>query len=110
MQPLLPDRADRGVPGPDDDTMQQRGSAAITQPAPDNADRVTPHDADGFAGAIVDTLLDPAKMDRLRRGAKEAGSRYTMEAMIDNYSAGIKKCLAIYGLSPVLDPEEVPAA
>lgn len=63
--------------------------------------RVTLHDADAFATSIVETLSDPVAMERLRRGARASSTRYTMEAMIDNYSTGIKRCLALYGRSPL---------
>jgi glycosyltransferase involved in cell wall biosynthesis len=61
--------------------------------------RIAPHEPEAFATAIVETLSDPGTMERLRRGAKESSTRYTMEAMIENYRTGIKRCLALYGLS-----------
>jgi glycosyltransferase involved in cell wall biosynthesis len=69
--------------------------------------RVAPHNAEAFAGTIVETLSDPGAMERLRRGARESSARYTIEAMVDNYSTGIKRCLALYGLSPVMDMPEL---
>jgi L-malate glycosyltransferase len=71
--------------------------------------RIAPHDAEAFATSIVETLSDPGAMERLHRGARESSLRYTMEAMIDNYSTGIKKCLAFYGRAPVLNAAELPA-
>lgn len=61
--------------------------------------RIAPHEPEAFATAIVETLSDPDMMKRLRRGAKESSTRYTMEAMIENYRTGIKRCLDLYGLS-----------
>jgi L-malate glycosyltransferase len=72
--------------------------------------RITPHEPEAFAAAIVETLSDSGMMERLRRGARESSARYTIEAMIDNYRTGIKKCLALYGLSRILDVAELPAA
>jgi len=71
--------------------------------------RVAPHEPEAFAASIVETLSDPGAMERLRRGAKESSARYTIEAMIDNYSTGIKKCLARYGSSPVMNGAELAA-
>jgi L-malate glycosyltransferase len=71
--------------------------------------RVAPHNAEAFAASIVETLSDPDAMERLRRGAMESSARYTIEAMVDNYSTGIKRCLALYGLSPIMDMPELTA-
>ena len=61
--------------------------------------RIASHNAKDFADSIVVTLSDPEMMERLRRGAAEASSRYTIEAMIENWRTGIKRCLALYGIS-----------
>jgi glycosyltransferase involved in cell wall biosynthesis len=53
------------------------------------------HDAQVFADSILDVLFDSSLMERLRRGARESGDRYTMEAMVENYRIGIHKCLAL---------------
>ena len=71
--------------------------------------RIAPHEAAAFAASIVETLSDPGTMERLRRGARDSSTRYTIEAMVDNYSTGIKRCLAFYGPSRVLDVAELPA-
>ena len=71
--------------------------------------RVALHEAEAFAASIVETLSDPGAMERLQRGAKESSVRYTIEAMVDNYSTGIKRCLALYGRSPVLGATKLPA-
>jgi glycosyltransferase involved in cell wall biosynthesis len=59
--------------------------------------RMTPHDPGAYAQAIVEVLTRPALMSRLRQGAIAAGSRYTMEAMVENFRAGIINCLAYRG-------------
>jgi len=58
------------------------------------------HEANALADSIVDVLSDPALMEMLRQGAVESGEKYTMEAMVDNFSLGVKQCLDCYG-SPV---------
>jgi L-malate glycosyltransferase len=59
--------------------------------------RLVPHDAEAFAAAVVEVLSNPALMTKLRRGARESGSQYTMEAMVENFRFGVKKCLAQHG-------------
>jgi glycosyltransferase involved in cell wall biosynthesis len=61
---------------------------------------VAPHKLIPFADAIVETLSSAELLDKLRAGAKQSGSQYTIEAMVQNFSAGIKKCLACQGVSP----------
>jgi glycosyltransferase involved in cell wall biosynthesis len=70
---------------------------------------IAPHEREAFATAIVETMFDPVIMERLRRGAKESSKRYTMETMIENYSTGIKRCLAFYKRSPVMDTAQLAA-
>lgn len=53
------------------------------------------HDVQTFADSILDVLSDPVLMERLRRGARESGNHYTMEAMVENYRIGIHQCLAM---------------
>lgn len=59
---------------------------------------IVPHDTTAFADAIAETLSSPATMARLRAGALESSSRYTMEAMVDNYANGVKACLESCGI------------
>jgi glycosyltransferase involved in cell wall biosynthesis len=59
--------------------------------------RLASHDANAFAASILEVLMSPDLMAKLRDGARESGSRYTMEAMVLNFSTGIKKCLEHYG-------------
>lgn len=60
--------------------------------------RLTPHDAQSYSNAVVEVLTSPAVMTKLRRGAAEAGTKYTIEAMVENFRTGIQQCLA--GKSP----------
>jgi glycosyltransferase involved in cell wall biosynthesis len=59
--------------------------------------KITAHSAAALADAAVETLTNPTLLATLRRGAQVAGSQYTIEAMIENFRAGIKQCLARYG-------------
>ena len=59
--------------------------------------QLVPHDAEAFAGAIVDIVSNPSLITKLRRGARESGSQYTMEAMVENFRSGVKMCLAQNG-------------
>lgn len=61
--------------------------------------RITAPTAAAFADAVVEVLAQPALMDRLRQGAALAGSKYTIEAMVENYRAGINQCLARMGVA-----------
>jgi glycosyltransferase involved in cell wall biosynthesis len=65
--------------------------------------RIAPHEPKAFAAAILEVLSDPEMMERLRSGARASGAKYTMEAMVENYRAGIKSWMAMYGSSRVLD-------
>ena len=56
--------------------------------------RITAHHPQDFAHAVIEVLTVPGLMAKLRRGAANAGSKYTMEAMVENFSTGVKKCLA----------------
>jgi glycosyltransferase involved in cell wall biosynthesis len=65
--------------------------------------RLASHDAEGFADTVLEVLSNPALMEQLRRGARNSGSQYTMEAMAENFRTGIRGCLARYGASARLD-------
>ena len=56
--------------------------------------RITAHRPQDFADAVIEVLAAPNLMRKLRNGAAYAGSRYTMEAMVENFRSGVKKCLA----------------
>lgn len=59
--------------------------------------RLTAHTAAAFADAILEVLATPELMACLRRGAERAGSQYTIEAMVENYRAGINQCFVRTG-------------
>jgi L-malate glycosyltransferase len=59
--------------------------------------RLAPHEAAAFANSIAEVLSNRSLLEGLRRGAYEAGSKYTMEAMVERFRAGIKNCLLHYG-------------
>ncbi len=68
--------------------------------------RLAPHDPGAFADTVLEVLSSPALVAKLRMGARQSGSQYTMEAMVENFRAGIKECLALYGTSaPVGSPK-----
>jgi glycosyltransferase involved in cell wall biosynthesis len=73
--------------------------------------RITAHRPLDFANAVIDVLTIPNLMAKLRCGAVNAGSKYTMEAMVENFSTGVKKCLAnrsgIASEPPIGVPHEV---
>jgi glycosyltransferase involved in cell wall biosynthesis len=62
--------------------------------------KITPHTASAFADAVVEVLTKPALMATLRHGAARAGSKYTIEAMVENYRAGVNQCLTRTGVIP----------
>jgi glycosyltransferase involved in cell wall biosynthesis len=66
--------------------------------------RVAPHQAEAYAASIVGVLSDKVLLNRLREGAREAASQYTMEAMVENFRTGIKRCLACYDTSQATGP------
>jgi glycosyltransferase involved in cell wall biosynthesis len=57
---------------------------------------VSAHRATDFGDAIIKVLTNPELMEKLRGGAIADGSKYTMEAMVENFSDGIKRCLRRY--------------
>jgi L-malate glycosyltransferase len=57
--------------------------------------RITAHNSEAYAHAIVELLTTPHLMTKLRQGAIEAGSTYTMEAMVQNFRSGVNQCLAL---------------
>jgi glycosyltransferase involved in cell wall biosynthesis len=59
--------------------------------------RLAMHEAGAFADCIFEVFSNPALMTKLRSGALESGFQYTMEAMVENFRAGINLCLARYG-------------
>ena len=57
--------------------------------------RMTAHHPQAYAAAIAEVLSTPSLMHQLREGAVAGGSRYTMEAMVENFSRGILRCLKL---------------
>jgi glycosyltransferase involved in cell wall biosynthesis len=55
--------------------------------------RKTIHDIQAYADAVVEALNTPSLMAKLRQGAVAARSRYTIEAMVENFRTGVKRCL-----------------
>lgn len=55
---------------------------------------LTEHNAEEFSSAVLKVLSDSSLRERLRLGSRESGSRYTMEAMVENYRTGIQQCLS----------------
>ncbi len=61
--------------------------------------RVTSHTASALAGAVIDALTNPTLLHKLSKGAEAAGSTYTIEAMVENFSVGIRQCLSSNGFA-----------
>jgi glycosyltransferase involved in cell wall biosynthesis len=59
---------------------------------------VSGHNPEDFGNAIAKVLMNQDLMARLRQGAIADGSKYTMEAMVQNFACGIKQCLKRYGI------------
>jgi L-malate glycosyltransferase len=73
---------------------------------------ITPHDPAAYAEAIATVFETPALLDRLRAGAVTAGSQYTIEAMVENFRTGVRRCLAQYSASSErkINPQAMPKA
>jgi glycosyltransferase involved in cell wall biosynthesis len=69
--------------------------------------RLAPHDPEAFADTVLEVLSSSALMSKLRVGARQSGSQYTMEAMVENFRSGIKGCLARYGASARIGPPKL---
>lgn len=54
---------------------------------------MVPPDAGALAGAVESLLDDPDRLLALRAGAQAASHRYSIEAMAENFSAGVRQCL-----------------
>jgi glycosyltransferase involved in cell wall biosynthesis len=54
---------------------------------------VTPVKADAYADAIVAVLTQPEWLKTLRAAAVGSSARYGLEAMVENFSAGVLACL-----------------
>ena len=59
-----------------------------------------------LAAAVIEIISSPSILANLRNGAAAAGSKYTIEAMVENFSGGIKQCLARYGKAREFEPSQ----
>jgi glycosyltransferase involved in cell wall biosynthesis len=57
---------------------------------------IAAHNPADFGDAITKILTNPDLLEKLRQGAIADGSKYTMEAMVQNFSEGIRQCLRHY--------------
>jgi glycosyltransferase involved in cell wall biosynthesis len=57
--------------------------------------RLAPPNAAAFAEAILEVFTSPGLIERLRAGARRSGAQYTMEAMVENFRAGVTRCLGL---------------
>jgi glycosyltransferase involved in cell wall biosynthesis len=55
---------------------------------------ITEHNVEAFSKGIIEVLSDGPLRETLRKGALQAGVKYSMETMVQNYKAGIMQCLA----------------
>ncbi len=60
---------------------------------PGRSGLVTAPNAAAFAAAIDALLVDPGRLAGMRAAAEEASRRYSIEAMAENFAAGVKRCL-----------------
>lgn len=60
---------------------------------PGRSGLITAPSATAFAAAIEMLLDDPSRLATMRAAAEEAGLRYSIEAMADNFATGVKRCL-----------------
>jgi glycosyltransferase involved in cell wall biosynthesis len=54
---------------------------------------ITENDVEVYAQALVDVLSNPSKLSVLKEGANRSCEKYSIEAMVDNFSRGIRECL-----------------
>jgi glycosyltransferase involved in cell wall biosynthesis len=66
---------------------------------------VTEHDTASFAEATLALLQDGSRLERLRSASRDAAGQYSIEAMVNNFCDGIRHCLQIPKVTPMLgDP------
>ena len=56
---------------------------------------MTAYDEDMYASEVVKLLLDKSKLEKLRKGCLESARIYTLDNMVENFTAGIQQCLSI---------------
>jgi glycosyltransferase involved in cell wall biosynthesis len=66
--------------------------------------RKTAHDLQAYADALVDAIRSPDLLEEMRRRALATASKYTIEAMAENFRVGIKQCLALRSSTPRMAP------
>ena len=54
---------------------------------------MTAHSHEAYSEAVLQLYRNPALLEYLRRGASDSSRRYSIEAMVDNFHDGIRKCL-----------------
>ena len=69
---------------------------------------LVPHNAAALATGVRQVLSDSLLLETLAKGARESGSKYTMDAMVSNYRAGVVQCLAQVGLIMALGTTDIP--
>lgn len=55
---------------------------------------VTRDDVHAYAAGVIGCLQDRMQLESLREGCRESARRYSMSAMVENFAAGIERCLA----------------
>lgn len=80
--PLLSTRL--SIHGPEIEYLEESVNGRLSKP-----------EVPAFAEMAISVLSDYSQLNRLRLGAQEAGSKFTVENMAANFSDGIRKCLGI---------------
>lgn len=55
---------------------------------------MTSHTIAAYVDALAGYLESPRMQDRLKRGCRDGAARYTLDAMAENFAAGVRACLA----------------
>jgi glycosyltransferase involved in cell wall biosynthesis len=55
---------------------------------------VTRDDVTAYAAGVIGCLQDHTQLESLREGCRTSAQRYSMSAMVENFAAGIERCLA----------------
>jgi glycosyltransferase involved in cell wall biosynthesis len=58
------------------------------------------NDAGAYADAVVRVMTDDDLRDHLRRGCRETATRYTVEAMAENFAEGVVQALNDFSVRP----------
>lgn len=84
--PLLSTRLK--IHGPEMEYLEEGINGALSEP-----------DVTAFANMVVKLLEDRDALVRLQQGARESGSKYTIENMVANFKEGIECCLGLQASS-----------